>query len=74
MKRHWKVRRQLDPRPDGAQRWDRVYQHLLQWANPTPPSMPESGLARSQSLQEVDHVSRPLCAGLDPEPSRKPDH
>jgi hypothetical protein len=31
MKRHWQVRRQTAPHPDGQRRWDRAYQLLLQW-------------------------------------------
>jgi hypothetical protein len=35
MKRSWKVRRQLQECPDGQQRWDRAFQHVLRWAQPS---------------------------------------
>jgi site-specific DNA recombinase len=30
----WRLRRHLSPRPDGQQRWDRAYLHLLRWTQP----------------------------------------
>lgn len=36
MKRHWQVRRQVTPHPDGQRRWDRAYQLLLQWEQARP--------------------------------------
>ena len=29
--REWRVRRALQPQPDGQRRWDRAYQQLLAW-------------------------------------------
>jgi len=72
MKRHWKVRRQFQPYPDGVQRWDRAYQYLPQWVRatelvvPPPPSSPLT--------QEVDHANSSLCPGVDPKSSREPNH
>lgn len=73
MKRHWIVRQQFTPYPDGAQRWDRAYQHLLQWANAPIPLTPTPPPLSSQPPQEVDHASSSLCSGLDPAPSREPN-
>ena len=30
--REWRVRRVLQPHPDGQRRWERAYQQLLAWA------------------------------------------
>ena len=32
MKRHWQVRRQVQPVMDGARRWDRAYMLILGWS------------------------------------------
>ena len=43
-KRTWHVRRTGEPMVAGQQRWDRAYQHLLQWAampRPAPTVAPE---------------------------------
>jgi len=61
MKRSWQVRRSVNPRDDGQQHWDYVYQFLLQWAmarttgERTGPSQPP----------EDNHGSSLVCACLD---------
>jgi len=37
MKRQWKVRRQFQPTTNAERRWDRAYQHLLEWTLPIDP-------------------------------------
>jgi len=60
--RPWRLRRHVQPRSDGQQRWDRAYQHLLQWnAQPSP-------LPPPLTSQEDTHASSPLCPRLDPTP------
>ncbi len=62
MQRQWRVRRQMVAAPDGQQRWDRAYQHLLNWASPGPP--PQTATNERQTV-EVEHARSGLCAGLD---------
>jgi len=31
MRRKWQIQRQLQPTADAERRWDRAYQHLLEW-------------------------------------------
>ena len=63
MKRQWRIRRDLLAAPDGHQRWDRAYQHLLSWtASSRPPLMPP---ASGQQRAEVEHENRDLRASID---------
>jgi hypothetical protein len=57
----WRLRRRPAPRPDGQQRWDRAYLHVLQWAQLSAPTQPESD-------QEDSHDGRPVCTGLNAAP------
>jgi hypothetical protein len=71
MKQHWHAHRTLVVRPDGQQRWDRAYQHILAWsqlpAQPTQdPRIQEVG--EGQNAQEVAQARSGLCARLDAEP------
>ena len=63
MKRHWHTRRVLLAAPDGHQRWDRAYQHPLNWtaASLAPPALPVDG----QGIVEVEHENRDVRAGID---------
>ena len=31
MRRKWQIQRRLQPTADAERRWDRAYQHLLEW-------------------------------------------
>jgi hypothetical protein len=74
MKRQWRVRRQFLPVPDGAQRWDQAYQHLLQWrlAN-VPRVVPPSPEGFFPKQEESDEHGN-LCARLDRPADPGPDH
>ena len=63
MKRQWRTRRVLLAAPDGHQRWDRAYQHVLTWtaASLSPPPPPVDG----QRIVEVEHENRDVRAGID---------
>ncbi len=63
MKRQWRTRRVLLATPDGQQRWDRAYQHLLHWtaSSLSPPAPPVGG----QEMGEVEHEGSDLRAGID---------
>jgi hypothetical protein len=65
MKTLWRMRRQTILHPDGQQRWDQAYQHLLRWTQPSPM---EPDLAGPSSTQEVsrDSACRHLRPCLDP--------
>lgn len=64
MKRCWTVRRQLEPRSDGAQRWDRAYQSVLQWAMAIEQASPTTQPPSSQPHQEADHADSHLRPGV----------
>ncbi len=63
----WRLRRRPAPRPDGQQRWDRAYLHLLQWAQLSAPTQPEPG-------QEDSHEGRCVCSRLEPAPDQHPNY
>ena len=67
MKRHWIKRRQLQPQPDGEQRWDRAYQYLLQWSQETKPIQATNSNNNCGWSQEVDHENSRVREGLYPE-------
>jgi hypothetical protein len=70
----WRLRRQPSPRPDGQQRWDRAYLHLLHWTQPPlAPQPPVQPLPR-QEKEEDSHDARPVCARLDPAPGPHANH
>jgi hypothetical protein len=64
----WRLRRQPSPRPDGQQRWDRVYLLLLQWTQPAPPPQPWTPPLPEQEKEEDSHDGRPVCTSLDSAP------
>jgi hypothetical protein len=71
-KRTWHVRRTGEPMVTGQQRWDRAYQHLLQWAAmplPAPTVAPEP-----PTPQEMCHASSDLRPRLDRPSGRAADH
>src|SRR5215213_2344996 len=61
-RRTWHVQRTGVPTETGQQRWDRVYQLLLQWAT-TPPAPTKA--PASPILPEVFHARSDLRARLD---------
>ena len=69
MAQHWDIQRSTITRPDAQQRWDTVYQFLLQWtseaAEPT---------RAAQHPQEEHHGDRDVCPGLDPPSATGTDH
>jgi hypothetical protein len=62
VKPHWQIHRQMIPQPDGQQRWDRAYQLLLQWGNP---STHEAQSAHQIQEKQDEPASCPVCTGLD---------
>lgn len=73
MKHQWHVHRDLKPCPDGQQRWDRAYQHLLRWTlNPMPMESPSPIVP--DPLLEVYDENCSVCTGLDLASGSDPDH
>ncbi len=72
MKRQWRIRRDLLATPDGHQRWDRAYQHLLHWTAARPASRVPS--ASDQQRVEVEDEDSDLRAGIDAAPGTGTDH
>ncbi len=68
MAQRWDVLRSTIMRPDAQQRWDTVYQFLLQW---TPP--PADRGPTAEHPQEEQDGNRCLCTGLDPAPATGTD-
>ena len=75
MKRHWRVRRQTHPCPDGQRRWNQAYHLLLEWT--TPIELPTILSAPTVSLpdadQEDDDAHRALRSRVDPATGPPPD-
>jgi len=70
MRRLGTVRRTLQSHNDGQRRWDRVYQHLLEWA----PAPTKIEIPRQPAQKEVCDASSFVCSSLDTAPSADPDH
>lgn len=66
MKRNWRKSRKFNPHLDGEQRWDRVYQYLLQWSQALPPLQKNSD-NDYEPMQEVDHENCRVHASLHQE-------
>jgi hypothetical protein len=60
------MHRQLEPYLDGAQRWDRAYQLVLQWAMAIEPTSTLTQLPSSHPHQEADHADSDLRPGVHP--------
>ena len=71
MKRHWRLRRQTTPLPDGQQRWDQAYQQVLQSTLVPPPTFPSTPALPLN--QEDHHAHSHLHPRLDLEPGARPD-
>lgn len=69
MKRKWVKSRVFVSQTDGEQRWDRAYQYLLLWTKEMELNRVTNSGKLSQEIQEVDHVSSSICAGLHKESS-----
>ena len=74
MKHQWRIRRELQPKPDGQRRWDQAYQHLLQWAQMTPPETANVPIPCSQPHQEVYHENSDLRTRVDPTAGTDANH
>jgi hypothetical protein len=74
MKRQWQIHRQFQESADAARRWDRVFQHLLQWSPPIEPRTILQRTTPSHPQSEVSHDNSHLCPRVDrsssPRPSR----
>jgi hypothetical protein len=70
MKRQWCVRRQTTPYPDGQQRWDRVYQLLLQRAVTSGSPAPVGG----NDQEEEDDACCVVCSRVDRCPGPGTNH
>jgi hypothetical protein len=74
MKRHWQIRRQFQPTADAAQRWDQVYQYLIQWSQPTASTTSTSLPTSLHPSQEVTDDKCHLCPCLNRPASPGPNH
>ena len=65
--RDWRVRRVLQPHPDGQRHWDRTYQQLMAWthAGPQCAALPADP---APPAQEVNDEDRDLCTGVHSAP------
>ena len=74
----WRLRRRPSPRPDGQQRWDRAYLHLVQWAQLSPPTQPEPGQEEKEQEEKEkegdSHDGRFVCSRLEPAPDQYANH
>ena len=68
-KRQWSIRRTTTQAPEAQRRWDRAYQHLLQWSAPTVSVSPKESQA-----QENHHEQRGLRPRFDTTTSPDPDN
>jgi hypothetical protein len=62
--RTWHIRRTGVPMATGQRRWDRAYQHLLQWAMTPPPPAP-TVTPEPPTQPEMCHASSDLRPRLD---------
>ena len=65
----WDVQRSTITRPDAQQRWDTVYQFLLQWTSESVEPVPAA-----PDPQEEHDGNRDVRPGLDPPPATGTDH
>ena len=65
----WDVQRSTTTRPDAQQRWDTVYQFLLQWTSEAAEPVPAA-----PDPQEEHDGNRDVRPGLDPPPATGTDH
>ncbi len=69
MAKPWEVQRSTITRPDAQQRWDTVYQFLLQWTSES-----AEPVSAAQHAQEEHDGDRDVCPGLDPSSAAGPDN
>jgi len=81
MKHQWHMRRSFAMSPDGQARWDRAYQHLLEWSQQAPQPSPtgqshHEGLDIQEAAEdlEVVHAHSGVCARLDAQSGAHADH
>ena len=61
--RDWQVRRTLQPHPAGQRHWDRAYQQLLAWTEPT---------SVGAGLAGPEPPAHEVTRALKPVPSQSP--
>jgi hypothetical protein len=71
MKRQGQIQRRLRATPDGQQRWDRAYQALLRWTEPTTLM---SVATSEQAKAEVQHARSGVCPRIHTAASSSADH
>lgn len=80
MHHQWRLRRATVSVADGARRWDRAYQLVLEWADlatsqPLPKTLaPRICSDTHQRWEEAPHADRRLRSRLNPQPRAEPDH
>ncbi len=65
MRRNWRIQRRLQPTADAEQRWDRAYQHLLEWTRLEEPKAHRPGMHIFQEGEVADENDGNLCSGID---------
>ena len=66
MRRKWQMQRRLQPMSDAERRWDRVYQHLLEWTRlEEPKEAAEPGPHTPKDEEMTNENDRYLCSGID---------
>jgi hypothetical protein len=75
MKRQWRIHRHFRTATDGAQRWDQVHQHTLEWTQSSPGNgarLPITCVSPAQEEEQHEHGD--LCACVDRAANPSPDH
>ena len=80
MHHQWRLRRATMSVADGARRWDRAYQLVLEWADlaisqPLPQTLVPTIRSGTHLRweEEAPHADRHLRSRLNPQPSAEPD-
>jgi hypothetical protein len=65
----WKVVRSLTPQPDGARRWDTVYQLLVRW------TLEQESRTKTNSTYDLEESNgnRLVCPRLDQSSAASPN-
>src|ERR1044072_4632999 len=66
MRRNWQIQRRLQPTSDAERRWDRVYQHLLEWTQlEKPQKVPQPKVYTPKDEEIADETDRCLRSGIN---------